>query len=44
MRQASGFACPHCGQDELADIVSNDLIHIIEFRCPKCEEIWAVEL
>lgn len=43
-RQASGFPCPLCGQDEVADIVSENVTHIVEMKCVKCEATWAVEL
>lgn len=43
-RQASGFPCPGCGQDKLARVESDDLVHILELRCPECGVGWAVEL
>jgi len=46
-RQVSGFPCPNCGQDELATIVSEDVVRILELRCECNDDVvttWAVEL
>jgi transcription elongation factor Elf1 len=43
MASASGFQCPKCGNDKLADVVSKDLVHIIELKCRQCGTQWAVE-
>lgn len=43
MRQASGFPCPKCKQDDLAYIEGDDIVHILELRCNKCGTRWAVE-
>ena len=42
-RSASGFPCPKCGYDRLAYIEGNDIVHILELRCAKCKNGWAVE-
>ena len=43
MPTASGFKCPKCEFDKLADITSRDLVHIIELQCRRCGTQWAVE-
>lgn len=43
MKKASGFPCPKCKQDDLAYIDSDDVVHILELRCAKCGNRWAVE-
>jgi len=40
---ASGFPCPKCQNDKLADITSKDLVHIIVLKCRQCGAAWAVE-
>lgn len=43
MRQVSGFPCPECGQDEVADIVSAGIVPWMELSCPECAKVWTVK-
>lgn len=43
MRSASGFPCPKCKDAKMAYIESDDVVHILELRCSKCSNRWAVE-
>jgi transcription elongation factor Elf1 len=41
--KASGFPCPNCKSDVLADITGKDVVHILELKCRACGKEWAVE-
>lgn len=44
MAEISGEPCPRCGEDELAEITSESVVHIVELKCSWCGYVWAVEL
>ena len=32
-----------CGYDQLAEIMSDDIVHIVELKCYRCRFRWAIE-